>query len=187
MSVEILSTSAQLYAKSRFKRFAIGAWPWKSLKVEKIVKHQYVLQMALQYGELRPTSGWDLLASLRHSWKSQWVSRLASVTTRQTSTGRQPNFAALNRGHHLCLAGRPSRWALAHVPVMAALCNRGAIIFLPCSFFLLLLLWSPYVIGRPYIFCPVVSFLPSSSFIFPRLISAAVDGMSTILLHMAWP
>ena len=47
--------------------------------------------------------------------------------------------------------------------VMAALCNRGAIIFLPCSFFLLL-----------------------SSF-FPRLISAATDWMSTILLHMAWP
>ena len=33
ISVEILSTSAQLYAKSRFKRFAIGSWPWKSLKV----------------------------------------------------------------------------------------------------------------------------------------------------------
>ena len=42
---------------------------------------------------------------------------------------------------------------------MVALCNRGAIIFLPCSFFLLL-----------------------SSF-FPRLISAATDWMSTIHLH----
>jgi len=29
--------------------------------------------------------------------------------------GRQPNFAALNRGRHLCLAGRPSGWALAHI------------------------------------------------------------------------
>ena len=50
--------------------------------------------------------------------------------------------------------------------IMAALCNRGAIIFLPCSFF------------------------PSSFFFllfFPRLISAAVDRMSAILLHMAWP
>ena len=26
----------------------------------------------------------------------------------------QPNFAALNRGHHLCSAGRP-RWPLAHI------------------------------------------------------------------------
>jgi len=26
-------------------------------------------------------------------------------------------FAALNRGHHLCAAGRPSRWAFAHILV----------------------------------------------------------------------
>jgi len=32
-----------------------------------------------------------------------------------SSSGRQPNFAALNRGHHLYLAEWPSRWALAHI------------------------------------------------------------------------
>jgi len=32
-----------------------------------------------------------------------------------TSSGRQPNFAALNRCRHLYSAGRPSRWALAHI------------------------------------------------------------------------
>jgi len=31
------------------------------------------------------------------------------------SSGRQPNFAALIRGRHLCSAGRPSRWALAQI------------------------------------------------------------------------
>jgi len=31
------------------------------------------------------------------------------------SSGRQPNFAALNRGRHLYSAGRPSGWALAHI------------------------------------------------------------------------
>ena len=31
---------------------------------------------------------------------------------------RQPNFAALNRGRHLCSAGRPPRWALAHILVL---------------------------------------------------------------------
>jgi len=30
-------------------------------------------------------------------------------------SGRQPNFAALNRGRHLYSARRPSRWALAHI------------------------------------------------------------------------
>ena len=34
-----------------------------------------------------------------------------------SSSGRQPNFAALNRGRHLCSAGRPSGWALAHILV----------------------------------------------------------------------
>jgi len=41
------------------------------------------------------------------------------------TSGRQPNFAALNRQRHLCLAGRPSHWALAHnlVIIMVALCT----------------------------------------------------------------
>ena len=52
---------------------------------------------------------------------------------------------------------------------MAALCNRGAIIFLPCDF---------YLISSSIFFF---------FFFFPRLISAATDWMSTILLHMAWP
>jgi len=50
--------------------------------------------------------------------KFQRVSRLGSVTAQHSSIGRQPNFAALNRGHHLYSvysAGRPSRWALAHI------------------------------------------------------------------------
>ena len=34
-----------------------------------------------------------------------------------SSSGRQPDFAALNRGRHLCSTGRPSGWALAHILV----------------------------------------------------------------------
>jgi len=30
---------------------------------------------------------------------------------------REPNFVALSTGHHLYSAGRPSRWALAHILV----------------------------------------------------------------------
>jgi len=43
--------------------------------------------------------------------------RLGRVTARNSSGGRQPNFAALNRRHHLHSAGRPSRWTLAHILV----------------------------------------------------------------------
>ena len=84
----------------------------------------------------------------------------------------------------------------------------GAIIFLPCGYYLL---WSPYVIGKPYIFSSCDFYLSiflmvalcnkadhnifmlflssssSSSSFFPRLISAVGDWMFTILWHMVWP
>jgi len=61
---------------------------------------------------------WDPLASLGHPCKFQRVSRLGSVTARHSNIVRQPNTAALNRGLHLYSAGRPSRWALAHILVL---------------------------------------------------------------------
>ena len=51
------------------------------------------------------------------SSKFQVVSRLGSVTARHYSSGRQPNFAALNKGRQLYSSGRPSRWASAHILV----------------------------------------------------------------------
>ena len=39
----------------------------------------------------------------------------------------------------------------------------------------------------PLYFCHVVSFFFFFYLFFPRLISAAIDWMSTILLHMVWP
>jgi len=81
---------------------------------KKLVKQQWLLHMSPQYGELRPTSGWDRFVSLGHKCKFQRVSHLGSVTAWHSSSGHQPNFAALNRGRHLYSAKRPSRWALAH-------------------------------------------------------------------------
>ena len=52
-----------------------------------------------------------------HPCKFQRISCLGSVTCTASSSGRQLNFAALNRGRHVCSAGRPSRWALAHILV----------------------------------------------------------------------
>jgi len=49
--------------------------------------------MSSQYGELRPTDGWDRLASLGHHSKFQRVSRLGFVTAPTSLNGGQPNFA----------------------------------------------------------------------------------------------
>jgi len=77
--------------------------------------------MSSEYGVLRPTRDRDLLASFRRPCKCQRVLRLGSVTARHSSSGRQANFATLNRGRHLHSAGRPSRWALADILVFSYL------------------------------------------------------------------
>jgi len=60
---------------------------------KKLVKQQYLPHMSPQYGELRPTNGWDRFTSLGHPSKFQRVSRLAFVTAATSLTGGQPNFA----------------------------------------------------------------------------------------------
>jgi len=72
---------------------AISSQLWHVLTVTKLVKQQYILQMSSQFGKLRPTSGWDRLASLGHPIKFQRVTRLGFVTAPTSLNGGQPNFA----------------------------------------------------------------------------------------------
>ena len=48
-----------------------------------------------------------------------------------SSSGRQPTFAALNRGRHQYSAGRPSRWALAHISSISQCLSQ----FQPIAFY----------------------------------------------------
>ena len=82
---------------------------------EKGVKQQYLLYMSSQYGNFSLQTA--EITSLGHPSTFQRVSRLGSVTARHSSSGRQPNFAGLNRGRRLYSTGRPSRWALARIVV----------------------------------------------------------------------
>jgi len=54
---------------------------------KKHVKQQYLLHMSPEYGELRPTSGWDRSGSLRHPCKFQRVLRLGSVNAQHLVVG----------------------------------------------------------------------------------------------------
>jgi len=92
-------------------------WGMYQQSEKNLFNQQYLVHTNSQYGELRPTNGWDRFGSLGHPCKFQRVSRLGSVTARHSSSGRRPNFAALNRGRCLYSGGRPSRWALAHILV----------------------------------------------------------------------
>ena len=61
---------------------------------KKIVKQQYLLHMSSQYGELRPTRGWDRFVSLFGApSKFQQVSRFGFITAGTSLNGSQPCFA----------------------------------------------------------------------------------------------
>ena len=62
-----------------------------------------------------PVAKFTLRPSLAFSY-------IGTVTAWHSSSGRQPNFAALNRGRHLHSAGRPSGWALAHISSLCLFC-----------------------------------------------------------------
>jgi len=66
---------------------------WK----KKLAKQQYFPHMFLQYGELRPTSGWDGFVSLGHPSYFERLPRLGSVSARHSSSGRQPNCGVEQR------------------------------------------------------------------------------------------
>jgi len=84
---------------------------------KKLVKQQYLLYMSPQYGELRPTSGWDRFISLGTPANFNGFRVLAALL-HGTLVVSISQTAAFNRGRHLYLAGRPSRWALAHISSM---------------------------------------------------------------------
>jgi len=79
--------------------------PHESTIGKELVKQQYLLYMSPQYGELRPTSGWDHFVSLGHPANFNGFRILAALLHSHTE--------ALNRRRHLYSAGRPS--ALAHI------------------------------------------------------------------------
>ena len=83
---------------------------------KKLVKQQYLLHMSHNMVNFDPLAAeivslvWGTPANF-----NGFRDLAALITARHSSIGRQLNFAALNRGRHLYSAGRPSRWALAHI------------------------------------------------------------------------
>ena len=66
----------------------------------------------VNFGLLAAEIGWPVWGTPANF---NWFRVLAALLHAASSSGRQPNFAALNRGRYVYSAGRPSRWALAHI------------------------------------------------------------------------
>ena len=77
--------------------------------------------MSAQYGELRPLAA-EIFSLVWGTPANFNGFRGLRYCTALYSSGRQPNFAALNRGRHLYSEGRPSRWAFAHISSLSMLC-----------------------------------------------------------------
>jgi len=81
---------------------------------KKLVKQQYFSTCPhnmVNFGLLAAEIGWPVWGIPANFNSFRVLQRYCTAS----SSGRQPNFAALNRGHHLYLAEWPSRWALAHI------------------------------------------------------------------------
>jgi len=85
---------AENTGRKNYAKVAICAPSHKGMyrQSEKLVKHQYLLHMSSQYGELRPTNGWNLLVGFGHLSKFKRVLRLGFGTAPTSLNGGQPNF-----------------------------------------------------------------------------------------------
>ena len=84
--------------------------------------------------------------------------------------------------HHLLIigSGRTKFWFSS---MLLSICCFSVI-----ALFYFCLLWPPCIADADIIFLPCGFYLSICvSIFFPRLIPAAADWMSTILLHMVWP
>jgi len=83
---------------------------------KKLVKQQYLLQISQQYDGLRLLAAeidpvvWGTPANFNGF-------RVLAALLHGSHVVRVSQTAALNIGRHICLAGRPSGWALAHILV----------------------------------------------------------------------
>jgi len=75
--------------RTTLSRYTFPLWHISTIgkKLVKQVKLVNLLHRSSQYGELRPTNGWDRLTSLGHPCKFQLVLRLGSVTARHLVVG----------------------------------------------------------------------------------------------------
>jgi len=69
----------------------------------------------LNFDPLAPEICWRVWGSPANFKR---VSCFGRITAWHSSSERQPNFAALNRGRHPYSAGQPPRWALVHILVV---------------------------------------------------------------------
>jgi len=99
----------------------------------KVVKHWYLLHMSdnmVNFGLLTAEICWRVWGTPANFNSFHILAALLHVVQGTLVVGVS-QAAALNRGHHLYSAGRPSRWALAHILVTEI--KQGIILSNKCA------------------------------------------------------
>jgi len=92
---------------------------------KKLVKQQYLLHISPQYGELRPTSGWDRFGSLGHPSYFQRLPRLGSITARHVVVGVSQTLQRWTEGATYVWQGEDH---VGHWPTfLVYVCNVGLV------------------------------------------------------------
>ena len=171
---------------------------------KKLVKQQYLLHIFPQYGELRPTSGWDRFGSLGTPATFNGFRVLALLTAATSFTGGQPKFARclpssgllytiytrsgalapwrnfatckIHFASKSCVLLHWQRYCTALQQQASAKLRRGA-----RNRITELSQRAPPIFGWAAITLGIGPH--SSSIFFPRLISAVADWMSAIYFH----
>ena len=81
---------------------------------KKLVKRQYLLHTSSQYGELGPLAA-EIISLVCGTPANFNGVRVLAALLHGTVVVGVSQTAAFNTGRHLHSAGRPSRWALAHI------------------------------------------------------------------------
>jgi len=98
---------------------------------KKLVKQQYLLHMSPQYGELRPTSGWDRFVSLGHPCKFNRFRILAALLHGTLVVGISQTLWRWTEG---AIYTRQGGHHVGHWPT-----------FLVCYYFISTYLYLPYI------------------------------------------
>ena len=119
---------------------------------KKLFKQQYVLHMSPQYGELRPTSGWDRFTSLGYPCKFQLVSHLGSITAQHLVVGVSQTLRCWTEGATYIRQGDHD---VGHWPTFLVLLLCHSFCYISCKHYVTL-----------YCFACLHRFLPQLSFFF---------------------
>ena len=117
-SVRLFGAPQQISAGfASWLRYCSDIAHWRPTKFARCLAVSWATTPCIHFRELLPLTKFcqvqnSLCVRVLHS---PILAAAASVTGRHLNKGRQPNFASFSRGRRLYLAGRPSRWASAHI------------------------------------------------------------------------